>query len=100
MVTLAFKKILDLVLAWKSGLNVPLLPLEHSCLLQAILLSGLVGCGSPLQIVMAVWRTIIFSRGLSRPTQKIQIQTKRAPNCHYYLQRDVTPDLKGSLALR
>jgi hypothetical protein len=27
------------------------------------------------------------------PDQKVQIQTKRAPNCHYHLQRAVTPNL-------
>ena len=43
-------------MAWKSGLKVPFLPLGHSCPLQTILLSDLVGCDSPLQIVMAVWR--------------------------------------------
>jgi hypothetical protein len=46
------KKILGLVLAWKLGLIVPLMPLGPSCLLQTILLSDLVGCDSPLQIVM------------------------------------------------
>jgi hypothetical protein len=66
---------------------VPLLPFGRPC----PLLSDLVGCDSPLQIVMAVWRTIIFSRGLSHPTQKVQIQTKRAPNFHYFLQRAVIP---------
>jgi hypothetical protein len=39
--------------------------------LQTILLRDLVGCDSPLQIVMVFCRTIIFSRGLSHPTQKI-----------------------------
>jgi hypothetical protein len=78
---------------------VPLLHLGRSCLLQTILLSDLVGCDSPLQIVMAIWCTIIVSRGLSHQTQKVQIQTKRAPNCHYYLQRAVTPEWKGSIAL-
>jgi hypothetical protein len=72
------------------------LPLGHSCPLQTTLLSDLVGCDSPLQIVMAVWRTIIVSRGLSHPTQKVCIQTK---GCHYYLQRVVTSNLIGSIAL-
>jgi hypothetical protein len=96
---IGFKKILAIVLVWKSGLKVPLLHLGPSCLLQTILLSDLVRCDSPLQIVMAIWRTIIVSRGLSHQTQKVQIQTKRAPNCHYYLQRAVTPEWKGSIAL-
>jgi hypothetical protein len=62
-----FEKILDLVLAWKSGLKVPFLPLVSSCPLQTILLSDLVGFDSPLQIVMAVWHTNIFSRGPVKP---------------------------------
>ncbi len=85
--------------AWKSGLKVPLLPVGLPCPLQTILLSGLVGCESTMQIVMAIWRTIIVSRGLLCLTQKVKIKTKRAPNCHYYLQRAVTPDWKGSIAL-
>ncbi len=63
------KKILGLELAWKSGLKVPFLPLGPSCPLQTFLLSDPVGCDSPLQIVMAFWRTIIVSRGLSHHTR-------------------------------
>jgi hypothetical protein len=63
-------------LAWKSGLKVPLLPLGHSCPLQTILLSDLVGCDSPLQKVMAHLCNIIVSRGLSHPTQKVQFKQK------------------------
>ncbi len=37
--------------------------------------------------VMAFWSTIIVSRGLSHPTQKVWIQTKKGPNCQWYLQR-------------
>jgi hypothetical protein len=49
---------------------------------------------------MAIWRSIIVGRGLSHPThEKVQIQTKRATNCHYYLQKAATPDWKGSIAL-
>ncbi len=70
-VTLALKKILGLVLAWKSGLKVPFLHLGHSYPMQTILLSDLVGCDSPLQIVMTFWGTIIVIRGLSHPTQKV-----------------------------
>ncbi len=92
-------KILGLVLAWKSGLNGPFLPLGCSCPLQTIMLSNLVWCDFPLQIVMTFWGTIIVSRGLSHLTQNVWIQTKRAPNCHYYLQRAVTPDWMGSIAL-
>jgi hypothetical protein len=57
------KKILGLVLAWKAGLKVPFLPLELSCPLQTILLSDLVGCENPLQIVMAFWHTILSAEG-------------------------------------
>jgi hypothetical protein len=42
------KKILGLVLDWKSGLKVLFLPLGRSCPLQTILLSDLVWCYSPL----------------------------------------------------
>jgi hypothetical protein len=42
------KNILGLVLAWKSGLKVPLLPLGRSYPLQTILMNDLVGCDSPL----------------------------------------------------
>ncbi len=79
---IGFKKNLDLVLAWKSDIEVPFRPLPCSCPLQTILLSDPVGCNSPLQIVMVTfWCTIIVSRGLSHPTLKVWIQTKRAPNC-------------------
>jgi hypothetical protein len=91
-------------MAWKSGLKVPLLPLGPYCPLQTIFLSDLVGCNLPLQTVMAVWRNFFFnmegqtaiidSSGLSHPTQKIPIE-KSVPNCHYYLQRAVTPDWMG-----
>ncbi len=94
-----FKKILGLVLAWKSGLKLYCLTLGRFCTLQTILLSDLVRCDSPLQIVMTFWSTIIVSRGLSHPTQQVWIQTKRAPNYHYYQQRAVTPDWMGSIAL-
>jgi hypothetical protein len=71
---------------------VPLLPLGPCSPVQTILLSDLVGCDSPLQIVMAVWRNlfqagqtdITICSGLSRPTQQVHI-LKSAPNGHYYL---------------
>ncbi len=93
------KEDLGLILVTKSCPKVPFLPLGRFCPLQTILLSDLVGCDSPLRILMAFWHTIIVSRGLSHPTQKVWIQTKRAPNCHYYLQRAVTPKWMGSTAL-
>jgi hypothetical protein len=48
------KKSIGPVLALTPGLKMTLLPLGPSSPLQAILLSDLVGCGSPLQIVIAV----------------------------------------------
>ncbi len=83
VVTLAFKKSLGQVLTWKSGLKkLPFLPLGPSCTLQTTLLSDLVGCGSPLQIVMAIWHTflkfearqtaIIVCSGLPHPIQQIK----------------------------
>jgi hypothetical protein len=59
VVKLAFKKSIGQVLAWKSALKVPLLPLGHSCTLQTILLSDLAGCDSLLQKVLAAWRTFL-----------------------------------------
>jgi hypothetical protein len=73
-----FKKILGLVLAWKSGLKVPFLLLGHYCPLQTILLSGLVGCDSPLQIVMAFWRTIFVSKGLTPHPESLNSNKKGA----------------------
>jgi hypothetical protein len=64
---IGFFKILGLVLAWKTGHNVPLLPLGLSCPLQTILLSDLVGCDSPLQIVMVVWRRKAFKNAIAIP---------------------------------
>ncbi len=106
---IGFKKSLGQVLAWKSGLKVHLLPLGPSCCLQTILMSDLVRSDSLLQIVMAVWRTFFLTfevyqtaniaiSGLSHSIKQIQIFFK-APNSHYYLQRAVTPDWKGSIAL-
>ncbi len=100
-----FKKILGLVLDWKSGLKVPLGPL---CLLQTILLSDLVGSDGPLQIVMAMWVNFFqiwsvpnghyFLLGLSSPTQQVQIQknfTRRhvlsAEGCHTRLDGQHCP---------
>jgi hypothetical protein len=51
-----------------------------------------------MQIVMPFWHTIIVRRGLSHPTQKILIQTNRALNYLYYLQRADAPDRMGSIA--
>jgi hypothetical protein len=88
VVTLALTKNLGLLLNWKLGLKVPLLTLEPSCRLQTILLNDLVGCDSPLRIVMAIWRpflkfeacqtAIIVCRGLPCLTQEVQTQKKCA----------------------
>jgi hypothetical protein len=74
-----FKKILGLVLAWKSGLKVSLLHLRPSCPLQIILLNYLVGCDNPLVHFFkfkACQTAIIVSRGLSLPIQEVQIPRK------------------------
>jgi hypothetical protein len=84
---IGFKKILGLVLAWKSGLKVALLPLECSCPLQTILLRGLMRCDSPLQIVMAIQckfkfkqkgrqTAITICRGLSHPTGRASLPSE------------------------
>jgi hypothetical protein len=41
---------------------------------------------------------IVVGSRLSHPTQEVQIQ-QSALNCHNYLQRDVTPDWMGSIAI-
>jgi hypothetical protein len=70
---IGLKKILGIVNSLEIRPQSVLLHLGHSCPLQTILLGDLVGCDSALQIVMAIWRTIIVSRGLSHQTQKAQI---------------------------
>jgi hypothetical protein len=45
---IGFKKSLAQVLAWKSGLKVPLLLIGPSCPTNYILLRDLVGCGSQI----------------------------------------------------
>ncbi len=72
------KSLPGLVLAWKSNLKMPILAFGPSCPLQTILLSDLVGCDSPLQIVTAVWR----------PFFKIWT----VPKSRCCQQRAVTPD--------
>ncbi len=54
VILMRVKKNAVLVLAY-------LLPVGRTCPLQTILLSDLVGCDSPVQIVMAVLCTIIVS---------------------------------------
>jgi hypothetical protein len=72
-------------------------PLGRSCPLQTILLSDLAGCDSPLQIILAFWRTIIVIRELSHLTQKVWIQNKKglpllsAEGCHTRLDGQHCP---------
>jgi hypothetical protein len=86
------------------GLEIrPLQPLGPSCPLQTILLGDLVGCGNPLQIVMAVWRTFFNLSALNSHYSLQRATTPdpaSSPNCHYHLQRAVIPDWMGSTALR
>ncbi len=73
-------------MTWKSGLKVSLLPLGPPYPLQTILLRDLVGCVSPLQIVIAVFHPFfkfgarqtanIVCRGLPHPTQQVPILKK------------------------
>ncbi len=60
---IGFKKILGLGLAWKSGLKVPLLSSVPSFPLQTILPSDLVGCDSPLPILIAIGVLFILFEG-------------------------------------
>jgi hypothetical protein len=71
-----------------------LLPLGPSCPLQTILLSDLIGCGSLLQKVMAVWRTF-FKFDACQTTKSNKI----ARNGHFNLQRAVVPDWMANTAL-
>ncbi len=75
-------------------IKVSLLLLGPSCPLQTILVSDLVGCGSPLQIVMAVWRTFFkfearqtaiysFQRRLFLMNLKVLVDDKQ---CLYVLR--------------
>jgi hypothetical protein len=54
------KNCIGQVLAWKSGLKVPLLHLGSSCPMPAILLSDLAGCGGLLQRDLGVSRTFFY----------------------------------------
>jgi hypothetical protein len=75
---------LSQVLARKSGLKVPLLPLGPSCPLQTILLSDLLGFDSPLQLVLDLWTAFLqlevhqtaikVSSGLPHLTQQVQFK--------------------------
>jgi hypothetical protein len=42
---------------------------------------------------------ITVSNGLPHPALQALIQNKSAPKCHYHLQRAVTPNWMGSIAL-
>ncbi len=87
-----------------------LLPLGHSCHLQTIMQSDLVGCDSPLQIVVAIWKPfsnlkpakwlLLRSAGGCHGLPSKFTFLKSVPNGHYYLQRAVTFDWMGSIVLR
>ena len=51
-----------------------------------------VGCDSPLQIVMAVWRPFCLNSNFLGRVWQPSADNNGAPNGHYYLQRAVTPD--------
>ncbi len=57
--------------------------------------ANLVGCDSPLQIGMAIWRTFLKFEpcwvGRDSPLQ-IVMALRRASNGHYYLQRAIPPN--------
>jgi hypothetical protein len=98
VLTLALKKILGLILAWKSILKVSFLPLGRSCPLQTILLSDLVGHDSPMQIIMAFWRTVIFSRAVTPDPESLNSNKKgaklpllSAEGCHTQLDGQPCP---------
>ncbi len=65
--------------SWKSGLKRPLLHLGPSCPLQTILLSDLVRCGIPLQIVMPVWHAFLFETCQTAITYSLQRAAKPYP---------------------
>ncbi len=75
------KVILCLVLAWKSGLKASLLPLGPSYPLQTSLLSDLVGCDSPMRIVMAIWWPFFLEAAI----------TTSAGGCHTWLDGQHCP---------
>ncbi len=96
-------KILGLILAWKSCLKVPSLPWRPSCPLETLLLSDLVWCDSPLQIIMAVWCSVPNSHYYLQQAVTLNpaiLNLKKcAPNGHCYLQRAVTHNWMDSIAL-
>ncbi len=63
-----------------------------SCPLQTILLSDLIGCDRPLQMVMTIWRIflnlkrakqpLLPAEGCHTPPRKFRLK-KTVPNCHY-----------------
>jgi hypothetical protein len=79
VVTLAFKK------NNRSSIGLEIRPQKSAFIafssplppLQTILMSDLVGCDSPLQMVMAVWRT--FFKNLKHSKQPLYIAYSRLP---------------------
>jgi hypothetical protein len=51
-----------------------------------------VGCDSPLQIEMAVWRPFCLSSNFLGGVLQPSADNNGAPKGHYYLQRAVTPN--------
>ncbi len=84
-------------LAWKSGLKVPLLSLWPSRSVQTVQLSDLVGWVSPLQIVIAFWRSFLiwsspnshYSLQLAPTPDPTSLNKRSALNGHYYLRQHV-----------
>jgi hypothetical protein len=72
------------VLAWKSGLKVPFLPLGRPCPLQTILLSDLVGCDSPLQKVILPHQRAVTPKPESLNSNKMSAKRPllSAEGCH------------------
>jgi hypothetical protein len=62
----------------------------------------MVWCGSPLQIVMAVWHTFFlnshYSLQWAPSPDPASSNLKKAPTGHFYLQWAVIPDWVGSKA--
>jgi hypothetical protein len=51
-----------------------------------------VGCDSPLQILMAVWRPFCLNSNFLGHVRQPSADNNDAPKGHYYLQRSVTLD--------
>jgi hypothetical protein len=83
----------------RTSETLSLLTLSYSSKINVVLFLHQVGCDSPLQIVMAAWRTLLNLNLLGWVWQPHADYTgclahfkfkKSLPNGHYYLQRAVT----------